>query len=104
MACLSIVGQGRPVVVVANPVFVTSPEDSRDSTDLTFEVLEEDAAALGSLIGKAQFYILNSANPFWGQLRTLEPCESIHPGLAHLRHKTTLRGVLTVFQEATSIQ
>jgi hypothetical protein len=95
---LSLVRQGLPAARIAD-VYVTL----RNGMEVTFEVFEEDAEALRSLVGTTQFYVLDSET-FWGQLKTLERCESTHQGLARLHHKPTLRGVLAVFEEATPIQ
>ena len=101
MACLSVIKDGERAVVVANPVFVTSPIEFQSGSEMIFEVLEQDAAALKDLvgIGKWQNYVLDSI-PFWAQLKFLYPCESIHPGLASLRHKATLRGIFSIIDEA----
>jgi hypothetical protein len=105
MACLSVVQDGGRAEVVATPIFLMSPVKSlRNDMEVTFEVLKEDAATLTSLVGKKKYYVLDSQKHFWGELRTLEPCESIHAGLAYLRRKPTLRGVLKVFEEATRRQ
>jgi hypothetical protein len=92
---LSVIEDGGRAVGVANPIFVISESD----TEMTFEVFEQDAAALIPLIGKWQNYA-HGSNPFWGQLKSLMPCESIHPGLALLREKATLRGVFSILKEA----
>jgi hypothetical protein len=92
---LSVIEHGGRAVVAANPIFVISESD----THLTFEVLKQDAAALIPLIGKSYNYVYGS-DPFWGQLKSLEPCESTHPGLALLREKATLRGVFLLMKLA----
>ena len=48
-------------------------------------------------------YVFNSTSA-WGKLKSLDPCESTHPGLAYFRNKPTLRGVLVFFEEASSRQ
>lgn len=102
MACLSVVREGAGATIVASPILVTSPiEGLRTGEKLIFEVLEQDAAGLRPLIGNAYIYALTPPSNFWGKLETLEPCESSHRGLALLRHKPTLRGVLAVFKEAS---
>lgn len=99
MACLSRYrGNGLPAIVVANPVFVTSPIEFKDGAEVTFEVFEQDAAALKTRVDKEQRYVLDSMEPFWAQLKCLDPCESTHPALTYLRHKETLRGVLCVMR------
>jgi hypothetical protein len=104
LTCLSIVENGLPALAVANPIFVISSiQELRDGTELIFEVFEDDAAALRPLVGQARYYALNSSSS-WGILKSLGPCDSTHPGLAHLRHKRTLRGVLATFEEAVSKQ
>jgi hypothetical protein len=106
MTCLSIVEGNLPPPprVVANPVFVISPiQECRNGTELIFEVFEADAEALKRLVGAPQLYVFNSTSA-WGKLKSLDPCESTHPGLAYLRNKPTLRGVLVFFEEASSRQ
>jgi hypothetical protein len=49
MTSLSIIENGLPAVVVANPIFPLCA----DQTSITFEVFEDDAAALHPLIGRA---------------------------------------------------
>ena len=102
MACLSIVREGLGATIVANPIFVTSAiEKLQTGAKLIFEVFEQDAAALGQLLGETRIYVLTPPGNFWGKLDILEPCQSTHPGLALLRHKPTLRGVLAVFEEVS---
>lgn len=96
MAALSIRVDGH-FVICATPIFLTS-EPSADL--LTFEVFESDAARLKSVLGKAETYYLDDA-VFFAELITLERCQSTHPGLALLRHKPTMRGVLRVHKSAS---
>lgn len=103
---LSIFRDGRPpAVTVASPVFFTSPTDSLQiGAEITFEVSERDASALKPLVGKDEYYVINFETHFWARLKILEPCKSTHPGLALLRDRPTLRGVLTVFKETAAKQ
>ena len=73
---LSVIEHDGRAVVVAKPIFVISVTD----TKLTFEVLEQDAAALIPLIGKWQTYA-HGSNPFFGQLKSLDTCETHNMGL-----------------------
>jgi|WetSurMetagenome_2_1015567.scaffolds.fasta_scaffold79125_2 hypothetical protein len=95
---LSVIEHGGRAVVVANPIFVISESD----TKLTFDVLEHDSAALIPLIGKWQTYA-HGYNLFFGQLKSLDTCESTHPGLALLREKATLRAVFLIFKSAGAL-
>jgi hypothetical protein len=91
MACLSIL-KDKVYVVCANPIFPTSDLGNT----LAFEVLENDASSLKSLLGEADEYYIDSVGTFFGVLQSLEPRQSTHPGLAMLRDKTTLHGVMQV--------
>jgi hypothetical protein len=94
MACLSLYRDNRlPPIAIANPVFVTSPIELKNGAEVTFEVFEQDAAALKGRVDKDQRYVLDSKGPFWAQLKCLDLCESTHPMLAHLRHKETQKGL-----------
>lgn len=94
MACLSI-SEGDIFVVCANPVFLFGNPDWQEGATLTFEMFESGAEPLRAQLGKVQEYSLGQL-PFRGQLDSLEPCESTHPGLARMRETPTLRGVLTI--------
>jgi hypothetical protein len=98
MSCLSLIRDGGICSVVANPVFVITPDRLEGGADVTFEVFEEDATALKALLDKPEHYVLDSTL-LWAQLKVLEPCESTHPGLALLRNRSTLRGLLRLIQE-----
>ena len=98
MSVLSIWEDGV-FVIASSPIFIISkPDEFHSGSEIIFEVFEEDATALKAQIGNPQYYALGSS-PFWAKLKSLEPCESTHPGLASLRHKTTLRGVFSVIEE-----
>lgn len=102
MACLSRIkniGAKTLMVSVANPIFPLSSHDElKARTEIAFEVLEDDAAVLYSLIGQKVNYHLEETN-FWATLKGLVPCASTHPGLNLIRDRPTLRGVL-VTEEA----
>lgn len=91
MASLSILKDGI-YVVCANPIFPTSEL----GTTLAFEILESDAAWLKSRIDTPEEYYINSIGTFVGVLQSLELRPSVHPGLALLRDKATLSGVMAV--------
>lgn len=107
MSCLSVIDVEVPGVprVVANPIFMLSPaQELLPGSNLIFEVLEKDADALRSLIGKTKFFVLDATMSSWGELGRLCPCESKHSGLAYLRAQPTLQGVLSIFGKAVSKQ
>jgi hypothetical protein len=91
MACLSVL-KDKIYVVCANPIF---PVSELGST-FAFEVFEQDAAALKLRLGKPDEYYIDSVGTFFGILESLEPRPSTHPGLALLRDKATLHGVMQV--------
>lgn len=101
MACLSHVindGDRELVAVAANPIFLLSspaPGNLKPGTEFAFELLEDDAEVLYSLIGQNVRYYLEE-NLFWATLRGLEPCASTQPVLDPLRDRPMLRGVLIV--------
>jgi hypothetical protein len=100
MACLSIIRDGGPATIAANPIFLLDPIDPRGDTEFRFEVFEADAGDLKSLVGDHRcFYIDSTSEVFWAKLKSLEPCMSSHRGLAQLRDKPTLRGVLMIVKE-----
>jgi hypothetical protein len=97
MACLSILRDNGQTTVVADSIFPLASFTIRDEAEIRFEVLEKDADELKSLVGKHQcFYIDETSGVFWAGLKCLNPCISTHRGLALLRDKPTLCGVLTV--------
>jgi hypothetical protein len=103
MTCLSILPDDSPATVAANPIFPLEPFAIRTSAEIKFEVFEADAAELKTLVGEYRcFYIDGAGGTFWAQLKTLERCVSTHPGLAMLRDKPTLRGVLLPVREPTT--
>jgi hypothetical protein len=95
MSSLSILKEGV-FVTCANPIYLTCDLDWRDGVTLSFEIFVADATSLKSRLGEVEQYCLDSQASFWGKLTILEPCQSTHPGLRLLRHKPTLRGVLTI--------
>lgn len=100
MTAISKISEGQPATLLANPVYVTS--HTRDQVE--FEVLEADGAALRGFVGVLQLLALDGA-VLWGRLLSLEPCTSTAAGLAMLRDRQTLRGVLRVYSgEPASIQ
>jgi hypothetical protein len=53
-------GDRLPPLYVAEPIYLTSTVNIENGAKLVFEVLEDDAGILRSLIGKEQYYILDS--------------------------------------------
>ncbi len=95
VACLSILGDSGPVRVAANPIFPFDPVAFHGGAEIGFEVFDVDASELKSLVGSYRcFCIDETSGILWAQLKSLELCVSSHPGLAMLRGKPTLRGVL----------
>ncbi len=92
MAAISKISEGRPAIVLANPVYVIS----HTSEHVEFEILEADAAALRQLVGTPQLLAMDGI-PLWGQLLSLVCCSSTAPGLGMLRERQALRGVLRVY-------
>ena len=102
MACLSIIRDGGPAMVAANPIFPLDPIDPRGDAEIRFEVFEADADESLQLVGEHRcFYIDSADGVFWAKLKSLEPCVSSHQGLALLRDKPTLRGILVIVKEPT---
>ena len=105
MACLSILRERGPTTVAANPIFPLDALNVRGEGEFRFEVLDAAASQLKAIVGMHRcFYIDETSGVFWAQLRSLEPCVSTHPGLALLRDKPTLRGVLVVVEEGATRQ
>jgi hypothetical protein len=97
MTSLSLIENGLPAFVVANPIFPLST----DQTSITFEVFEDDAVALHPLVGRAAFYVVDGLYVS-ARLKSLTRCTSTHPALSLMRDKPTLRGVLEKFDETSS--
>jgi len=70
--------EGGTVSGCANPIYLTSEVSFRPGDKLTFEVLEQDASQLKSLVGKFELFGLDS-RAFFAQLVTLERCQSTVP-------------------------
>jgi hypothetical protein len=99
-------GNRLPALYVAEPIYLISTGNIENGAKLVFEVLEDDAGILRSLIGKEKYYILDSKT-FWVRLESLEPCQSTHPTLSMVAQsldKKTLRGVFSVIGETTRSQ
>ena len=75
--------------VVANPIFVIL----QDGETLTFEVLAVDASTLQTLIKKQELYVYEG-KLLWGELISLDACESTVNALLFLRDKPAMRGVI----------
>ena len=105
MSCLSVIeDKGKMIaIVVANPIFLTSPiEGLPNGSKIVFEVLEIDADGL--IVGDTRYYSIDGRQPFWGTIKSIDHCVSTHPGLDLLRDKPTLRCELEIFSEETSGQ
>ena len=99
MSELSIVRPDRTgVTCVANAVFLTKPLRTETGTEVTFEVLAEDARRLFERVGSKQLYYLDD-QVFWAELKSLEPCRNTHPELSSLRDTPTFHGVFFVMSE-----
>jgi hypothetical protein len=97
MSALSIFpAGGGPALGCANPIYVTSQVRFLPGERITFEVLERDAFQLKSLVGKTELFGLDST-AFFGQLVSLEPCESTVAALAMTRDRSTMRGVFEIY-------
>lgn len=92
MASISIVTDGQPAKLLANPIYVTSRTQDR----VEFEVLEVDASALHRFVGTPQLLAIDEIT-LWGQLLSLEPCASTAAGLAMLRDRPALQGTLRIY-------
>jgi hypothetical protein len=101
MACLSIRHEDGLFIICARPIFLMSDPDS---DILTLELSEDASADLRSRLGKIEQYVLDGRKgPFFGQLTSIKPCESRHPGLALLRDEPTMRAVLTVHKLSAEV-
>jgi hypothetical protein len=95
VTCLSIIDDGGPSRVVANPIFAFGPVQV--GAEMAFEVLETNASELEKILGQTRlFYIDKIVGVFRARLQSLEQCSSRHEGLALLRDSPTLRCVLVV--------
>jgi hypothetical protein len=83
------------VVLRSAAIYLTSEVNFLPGDKLTFEVLERDASQLKSLIGRTELFGLEP-RAFFGQLISLEPCESTAPALARMRDTPTLRGIFEI--------
>ena len=105
MTCLSILRERGPATVAANPIWPLDALNIRGGGEFRFEVFDVDASQLKAIIGAHRcFYINETSGTFWARLQSLDPCVSTHPGLALLRDKPTLRGVLVVVEEGATRQ
>lgn len=97
MASLSILSEDGVIIGCANPIFIISDGGRQKGAELVFEVFERDATGLRARLGKYEQYGIDPTQlMFTAKLTSLEPCESTHPGLALLRERPTLRGVLRI--------
>jgi hypothetical protein len=96
VAGLSILN-GGVFIVCANPIF---PILGSDRDVLVFEVLQDDARFLKLHLGEIESYCLDDAQPFKGELISLEVRRSTHPRLAVFKEKRTMRGVLKIHSGA----
>jgi hypothetical protein len=97
VGCLSVIENNRPPIKIAPSIFVISkPVSFENGSMLIFEVLETGAESLKSRVGMTLHYVFER-QAVWGRLESLEACDSSHPGLALMRDRATLRGVITFF-------
>ena len=89
MGTISKLTDGGPAVLWAHVYLIGVHADL-----LEFEVLESNASALPKQIGVKNLLSIDGETPFWGTLVSLEPCTSTAPGLALLREKSALKGIL----------
>ena len=97
MTAISVVSEGQPAKVLANPVHITS----RRNDHIEFEVLEANAGGLRKVAGTTQLLAIEGVAIF-GTLESLESCASTAKGLAMLRTKATLKGVIRTYPESHS--
>jgi hypothetical protein len=106
MSALSVVRDGnKAVTLAANPLYLISAFTTARGGQVIFEILEADAGGLQRLVGTKQLYYLEE-QLFWGQLESLEPCESTHPTLSTVActlNKKTMRGVFSILGETDTI-
>lgn len=100
MATLSVVDDGM-LIVCANPVFPILDPNPGVNT-ITFEVFEADAASLKRRLGKVENYVLDGP-PFFGELISLESCQSTHPSLSLMRDRLTMRGVMKIHETLSTL-
>ncbi len=97
MASLFVLSEHGVVVGCANPIFIISDGGRKTGAKLVFEVFDNSARGLRRRLGKPDTYGIDPTQPLFSAILTsLEPCKSTHPGLALLRDRPTLRGVLTI--------
>ncbi len=58
-------------------------------------------ARLNELIGELRYFVYGSQFAAFGTLRSISPTVSRHPGLAYMRDRPTLRGVLELLPDAS---
>lgn len=92
MTALSRLLDSGPFVLLAH-VFVTD----RTPDTLKFEMLEVNGAGLRNHIGLKHQLSCDGGAPFWGELISLELCESTSPGLAFMRDRPTLKGLVRIY-------
>jgi hypothetical protein len=73
----------------------------KNAGEFTFEILKRDAKALERFLGQQHLLSADGGQVFWGELISLTPCVSTVPGLALMRQRPALRGVLRVYPDAT---
>lgn len=97
MADLCVLAEDGIIISCANPIFIISDGGRKKDAKLVFEVFDNSASGLRRRLGRSDNYGVDPNQPlFSAKLTSLEPCESTHPGLALLRDRPTLRGVLTI--------
>ena len=84
------------VVVSASGFWISRPETLHAGSNIVFEVLESNVGSLEELVGRDEYFVLDANTHFHGRLQSLAPCSSTHQGLARMRERATLRGVISV--------
>jgi hypothetical protein len=101
MTTISIVRENRPAGVWASvfPVTRLRPEIAGD---FIFEIFERDGKYLQRDLNQKHLLSADGGQVFWGELVSLTPCTSTVPGLALMRDRTTLRGILRIYPDTVT--
>jgi hypothetical protein len=99
MTTISIVRDGGQATNLAS-VFPVNELIPDRAGEFVFEILERDGKGLERYFGQKHLLSLDGGQVFWGELMSLTPCASTVPGLALMRDRPTLRGVLLVHPDS----
>jgi hypothetical protein len=103
MPVLSIIRNGLPARSWIHPAYPVTELKPNCPGEFVFEVLEADGEPLKDDIGQRYLLTADGGQVFWGELLSLTPCTSTVAGLALMRNRPALRGVLRVFPDANEI-